>query len=220
MLAARREGQLAALAAEIEAAGGRATAVAMDVADKESTKRAFDHAEAVFGPVDSVIANAGTNVEGLALDIDPDAIDRILSVNVRGVFLTVREGARRMIAAGSAERGHGRIVIISSVTADVVSPGSAPYSASKAAALQMGRVLARDWARRGINVNMICPGHITTGMNTDWFGTEGGRKQINSWPRRRVMPTDSLDAMLLYVASDASAAVTGSSFTIDDGQSL
>lgn len=220
VLAARRAALLDELRREIESAGGHAIAVAMDVADEQSTKAAYDAAEAVFGPVDSVVANAGTNVEGLALDLDVAAFDAIYSVNVRGVFLTVREGARRMIAADSRERRHGRIVIISSVTATAVSPGTGPYSASKAAVLQLGRVLARDWANRGINVNIICPGYIETDINAGWFETEGGKKQIGKWPRRRLMSDNSLDAMLLYLASDASSEVTGSVFTIDDGQSL
>lgn len=220
VLAARREAMLQDLVREIEEGGGQALAVAMDVADERSTQAAYDAAEAAFGPVDSVIANAGTNIEGLALDLDVSALDSIFAVNVRGVFLTAREGARRMIANNSAERRHGRIVIISSITATAVSPGTGPYSASKAASLQMGRVLARDWANRGINVNMICPGYIETDINADWFQTDGGKRQLNKWPRRRLMGPDSLDAMLLYLASDASAPVTGSSFTIDDGQTL
>ncbi len=220
VLAARREALLHDLTREIEAAGGRAIAVTMDVADEASTQAAYDAAEAAFGPVDSVIANAGTNIEGLALDLDVSALDQILSVNVKGVFLTAREGARRMIKAGAPERRHGRIVLISSITANSISPGTGPYSASKAAVLQLGRVLARDWANRGINVNIICPGYIATDINAAWFSSEGGRKQVTKWPRRRIMDEDSLDAMMLYLASDASGPVTGSVFTIDDGQTL
>jgi NAD(P)-dependent dehydrogenase (short-subunit alcohol dehydrogenase family) len=86
--------------------------------------------------------------------------------------------------------------------------------------LQLGRVLARDWANRGINVNILCPGYIETDINADWFSSEGGKKQLAKWPRRRIMNEDSLNAMMLYLASDASGPVTGSTFTIDDGQSL
>jgi len=81
-------------------------------------------------------------------------------------------------------------------------------------------VLAREWVRKGINVNMICPGYIRTEINADWFDTEGGRKQIAGFNRRRLMDEGALDALILYLSSDASAAVTGSAFTIDDGQSL
>jgi NAD(P)-dependent dehydrogenase (short-subunit alcohol dehydrogenase family) len=84
----------------------------------------------------------------------------------------------------------------------------------------MGKVLAREWANRGINVNSVLPGYIVTGINRDWFETEGGAKQVARFPRRRVMDIDSLDPMLLYLCSDASKFVTGTGFTIDDGQSL
>lgn len=220
VLAARRVERLEMVQREIAETGGHAIAVEMDVADERSTVAAYDAAEAAFGPVDTVVANAGVNQEGSALELGVNAFDQLFAVNVRGVFLTVREGARRMIAAGSQESARGRIVIISSVTARHVSPGLAPYSASKAAVLQLGKVLARDWANKGINVNMICPGYILTDINGDWFATEGGRKHLRKFPRRRLMEADALDAMLLYLASDASAQVTGSVFTIDDGQTL
>ena len=142
-------------------------------------------AESACGTIDTIIANAGMNVKGPAVDIDIDALDKVMAVNVRGVFLTMREGAKRLIADGSRDRGHGRIVIVSSITAHSVSPGLSIYSASKAAVLQMGKVLARDWANKGINVNVLCPGYIETDLNADWFGSEYGEKQIAKWPRKR-----------------------------------
>jgi NAD(P)-dependent dehydrogenase (short-subunit alcohol dehydrogenase family) len=216
-LAARRVDQLDALAAEI---GPAALAVAMDVADEASVIAGYDTIEAAFGTVDTIVANAGMNVEAAAVDLAAVDFARIMAVNVTGVFLTVREGARRLIAAGARQRGHGRVVIVSSITANAVEPGLAAYSASKAAVQQMGRVLARDWARQGINVNSICPGYIRTELNSDWFDTESGQKQVARFPRKRLMDAGGLDAMLLYLCSDASAEVTGASFTLDDGQSL
>ena len=220
VLGARRADRLEALRADIIAAGGEAVAVSLDVADEASVIAAYDAADSAFGPVDTVIANAGMNLEGAIIDLPIEDFDAVMAVNLRGVFLTVREGARRLLAAGSRERGHGRMVITSSVTANHVSPGLSVYSASKAAVLQLGRVLARDWARQGINVNMICPGYIRTALNADWFDTEYGKKQIDRFPRKRLMAEEDLDAMLLYLASDASGAVTGTAFTIDDGQTL
>jgi len=220
VLGARREAQLADVVRAIEDAGGAALAVPMDVTDEASVKAAYDAAAARFGPVDTVIANAGMNIEGSALDVDADAVDAVMAVNVRGVFLTAREGARRMIAAGSPETGRGRIVIISSITATAIAPGLSLYAASKAASLQLGRTLARDWARSGINVNILCPGYIETDLNADWFHTEGGARQIAKWPRRRLMAEDSLDEVLLYLSSDQSKHVTGSVMTVDDGQML
>jgi NAD(P)-dependent dehydrogenase (short-subunit alcohol dehydrogenase family) len=220
VLAARRIELLERIVAEIETAGGSAAGVAMDVADKASTLAAYDAAEAAFGPVDSVIANAGMDAHTPFMELEPEEFDRIMAVNVKGVFLTVQEGARRMMANNAKERQHGRIVIISSIAAQAINPGIASYSASKAAVLQMGKVLAREWANRGINVNMVQPGYIVTGINQDWFVTDGGQKQVQRFPRRRVMDIDALDPMLLYLSSDASKFVTGVGFTIDDGQSL
>ncbi|MGK2909016.1 MAG: SDR family NAD(P)-dependent oxidoreductase [Sphingobium sp.] len=220
VLTARRTALLEGVRERIEAMGGKAIAVAMDAADEASTIAAYDAAEAAFGPVDSVIANAGITIDGLALDLEADAFDKVFAVNVRGVFLTAREGARRMLTAGSKERRHGRVVIISSVTSDIVVAGLSPYAASKAAVLQMGRVLAREWANRGVNVNILSPGYIETDINADWFATDGGKRQIAQWPRRRLMDASALDATLLFLASDASAYVTASNITIDDGQSL
>lgn len=220
VLGARRTDRLQTLVAEINAKGGQALAIEMDVADQASTAAAFDAAEAAFGPVDSVIANAGMSLETPFLEHGANEIDTILGVNLKGVALTVQEAARRMIAADSKTREHGRIVIISSITARAVEPGLALYSATKAAVLQMGKVLAREWANKGINVNSVLPGYIVTEINQRWFEMEGGQKQVQRFPRRRVMPIDSLDPMLLYLCADASRFVTGAAFTIDDGQSL
>jgi len=82
----------------------------------------------------------------------------------------------------------------------------------------MGRTLAREWATRGINVNMICPGYVQTEINADWFATEAGQKQIAGFPRKRLMREEDLDVMAVYLCSDASRAVTGSLFNVDDGQ--
>lgn len=219
-VAARRTDRLAELTAEIAGGGGQAVAIAMDVADEASVIAGFDAAEAALGPADTVYANAGMNLEGLALDLDIEAFDRMAAVNFRGVFLTAREGARRMIAAGSRASGRGRIVIVSSIGAHTVLPGLATYCATKAGVLMLGRSLAREWARQGINVNVVCPGFIETELNTDWFASEGGQRQVQGFPRRRLMVEADLDPMLLYLGSNAARAVTGSVFTLDDGQSL
>ena len=218
-LGARRKDRLGEVRAAIERNGGEAFCVEVDVADEASVIAAYDAIGHHWAPVDSVIANAGVAGEGRALDLTAEAFDEIMAVNVRGVFLTIREAARRMIAAGSAERQHGRIVIMSSMTAVSVVPGLSAYAASKAAVLQMGRTLARDWARQGISVNSICPGYVATDINADWFASDAGRRQIDKWPRRRLMTPSSLDAIALLLCSDASAQTTGAHFLIDDGQS-
>lgn len=220
VIGARRLALLDELRATIEEAGGEALAVAMDVTDEASVIAGYDAAAATFGAVDTVIANAGINLTGSSLGMDIDDFDRTVAVNVRGAFLTVREGARRMVAAGSASHGAGRIVLISSITAHQASVGIAPYCATKAAVVQLGRALAKDWAGKGINVNVLCPGYIATELNADIWDGPLGQKLLDGFSRRRVMPTEALDAMLLYLCSDASAFTTGSVFTVDDGQTL
>jgi NAD(P)-dependent dehydrogenase (short-subunit alcohol dehydrogenase family) len=219
-LAARRMDRLETLAREIAVAGGTAHPVAMDVTDEASVIAGYDAAEAALGPIDTVIANAGMNSEGLAVDVAAEEFDRVMAINVRGVFLTAREGARRMMAAGSRGSRRGRVVLIASIGAVKVLPGLTAYCASKAAVAMMGRSLAREWANRGINVNVVCPGYVETELNADWFATDGGKSQVAGFPRRRLMDAEDLDAMMLYLASDASRAVTGSVFTLDDGQTL
>ena len=104
VVAARRIDRLEGLAAEIAGAGGQAHAVSMDVTDEASIISGFDAAEKALGPVDTVFANAGMNNRALAAEITADAWDGVMAINVRGVFLTAREGAKRMMAAGSREQ--------------------------------------------------------------------------------------------------------------------
>jgi NAD(P)-dependent dehydrogenase (short-subunit alcohol dehydrogenase family) len=217
-LCARRVERLEQIAADITATGRQALAVALDVSQEASVKEAFDRAEAAFGTVDTVIANAGIEHSGSVFDISVDQFDQVFAVNVRGVFLTAREAARRMQEAGQAERG--RIVLVSSITGQSVAPGILPYSASKAAVSHMGRLFAREWARTGPNVNCISPGYIATDINHDWFATESGQKHIRTFPRRRLLDEDGLDGVVLYLLSDAAKNTTGANFTVDDGQTL
>jgi NAD(P)-dependent dehydrogenase (short-subunit alcohol dehydrogenase family) len=214
-LGARRADRLAALAAEI---GPQAAAVQMDVAREADIIAGFDAAEAAFGgPVDTVIANAGVDGAGMATTISEEEIEQTLAINLKGAILTAREGARRMMAHGVTQ---GRIVLIASITAFEPSPGLVAYAASKAGVVQAGRTLAREWARAGINVNTVSPGYIRTAINDAWFDTEGGQKQIAKFPKRRLMGEEGLDAMILFLCSDAGEFVTGANFVLDDGQTL
>lgn len=217
VIGARRVDRVEALAARL---GDKALPVAIDVTDEISIAAAFDAAEAHFGTVDTVIANAGVANGGRTVDVEPAKLRQTIDTNFTGVLLTAREGAHRMIAAGVRDSGRGRVVLVGSITAHVTGHGDSAYAASKAAVAHLGRNLAREWVRQGINVNVIQPGYIQTEIAGDWFESEGGVKQIAGWHRRRFMPIDVLDPQLLYFASDASAMVTGSVIDIDDGQSL
>lgn len=220
-LAARRIDRLEALEAEITERGGTAMSVALDVASEAQTLAAYDAIEAKFGTVNTVIANAGiSNEVSRVTDTSVDQADQLYAINTKGVFLTAREGAKRMMATGSRETENGRIVIISSITAFDVNSNLALYSGTKAGVSQMGKVMARDWARMGINVNMIAPGYIETEINSGMFDNDYGQHMLQGWPRRRVADADALDGSVLFLCSDQSRQVTGTVTTIDDGQSL
>lgn len=220
VLAARREALLSTLRDDLRANGAEAISVTMDVADEVSVEAGYDEAEAAFGRIDTVVANAGVNAPGSALGLDIGDFDRIVSVNLRGVFLTAREGARRMIKLRANPAPEGRVVIISSITAHHAPPGAAAYSATKAAVVQLGRVLAKEWAGKGVNVNILCPGYMLTDLTEAHWDEPKGRALLDQFPRRRLMNLEALDPLALYLASNASSQVTGSVFDVDDGQTL
>lgn len=220
VIGARRVERVAALADEINAGGGKALAVALDVTDEASIIAAFDAAEAAIGVPDVVVANAGIVVPGRAIDVPAEGIRSVVDTNFTGVYLTAREGARRMIKAGSKASEKGRVILIGSITSHMTGQGDASYAATKLAVQHLGRQLAQEWARLGISVNTIQPGYISTEIAGDWFDTEGGKAQINTWPRRRLTEITALDEPMVFFASDAARQVTGSHITVDDGQSL
>lgn len=219
-VAARRMSLLEDLCEEIEVAGGRAVAVTMDSTDEASTQAAYDVAENAFGTVDTVVANAGVSHAGSSLGLDIEDFDFTLDVNLRGVFLTAREGARRMVANNMSESGKGRVVLTGSVTGHNLYGSLLPYSTSKAAVEHMGRLLAKEWVNKGVNVNTIAPGYMVTEMTSDLVESGRGKGLIESFPRKRMMDVSALDALLLYLCSDESWPITGQVFTIDDGQTL
>ena len=220
VLGARRTDRTEELADKIKAGGGHALAVPLDVTDEASIIAAYDAAEAAFGTVDSIVANAGVAATGRATDVPADRLQALLDTNFKGVYLVAREGAKRLIASGSREKENGRIVIIGSITSRLAGEGDSAYAASKAGVTHLGRNLAREWVRMGVNVNTIHPGYIPTEIQGDWYETEGGAAQVAGFHRRRLQDIESLDPMMLYFSSDASRMVTGSDIIVDDGQSL
>jgi NAD(P)-dependent dehydrogenase (short-subunit alcohol dehydrogenase family) len=167
-----------------------------------------------------VIANAGIVSPGRSIDLPLADVANVVNTNFTGVYLTAREGARRMIAAGFKNHGRGRVVLIGSITAEMTGQGEAAYAATKAGVAHLGRQFAREWVRQGINVNVIQPGYIRTEIDGDWFDSEGGKSQIAAFHRKRLCPLEALEAPLLLLASDASLHITGSTLTVDDGQVL
>ena len=219
-LMARRTDRLDAVVAEIVAKGGTAKAFSLDVANAQSIGPVFDAAQAALGPISILVNNAGVGGEGAALSVSVEDYDAAFAVNTRGVFFAAREAARRMIDNGAAEKGVARIVNIASIAGSNALPGLPVYCATKAAVISLTKSLAKEWVRKLIAVNAICPGFIETEINADWFKTEGGQKQIKHFPRRRLMLDSDLDSVLMTLCGPGAHGMTGSIITIDDGQTL
>ena len=209
----RRVERLEALCAEIDEAGGQAVPYALDVTKLEQIEQVTEAAEKECGTIDVLVNNSGMNLEGFALDVTESDYDAIMATNVKGAFFMAQTVGKRMVA-----REAGGIINIASVGALSVLPGLSLYCMSKASVAMMTRSLAREWARAKVNVNAVCPGYIETELNSDWFNSDGGARQIKSWPRRRLMEIESLDGLMLFLASDASKYTTGSVMKVDDGQ--
>jgi NAD(P)-dependent dehydrogenase (short-subunit alcohol dehydrogenase family) len=220
VLGSRRTDRTADLAAAIADTGGSALSVPLDVTDEASVVAAYDAAEAQFGVVDAIVANAGVGTGGRATDVPLEALRQVVDTNLIGTYLVAREGARRLIAAGSAEKGNGRIVLIGSISADKTGMGDSLYAATKVGVAHLGRNLAREWIRLGINVNTVQPGFILSETNADWFASERGKANIAGFHRRRLLDPDALDDMVVNLLSDRSRQITGATFTIDDGEAL
>lgn len=212
----RRLERLDVLKGEIEAMGGKALPIELDVMDTDSIKACVETAEQGLGPVNILVNNAGMNVQAMAHEVTPEGYDTMFDTNVRGAFFMAQAVGNRMIE----RREGGRIINIASIGAFTQLPGLVLYTMTKAAVAMMTKSLAKEWARKQINVNAMCPGFIETELNSEWFHTEGGERQIKSWPRRRLGVESDLDGTLLLLASDHSRFITGSLFTADDGQSL
>lgn len=214
VIGARRKGKLDALATELKALGAQSVlAVDMDVGDDASITAAFAAIDADGGPVDVVVNNAGVGGDGAAIDMPPADFDATIATNLRGVWLTSTEAARRW---RTAKRG-GAIINIASILGERVMHYVVPYSATKAAVIQMTKGLALEWARYGIRVNAIAPGYILTDINSDYFATEAGQAMVKRVPMRRLGEAGELDGAYLLLATDASSWMTGAVIPVDGG---
>jgi NAD(P)-dependent dehydrogenase (short-subunit alcohol dehydrogenase family) len=212
-LTARRVDRLEALAKEINDAGGRAVALALDVTDADQLLAVVGKAEEALGPVDILINNAGIPDAQRAHKMSVELIDAVLDTNVRGPWILACEFARRRIAAEKP----GRIVnIASSAAYSYTGGGAALYSVSKAAMVRITETLAVEWSKFHIHVNAIAPGAFESEMMDGMLSRMGDISQ--HFPRKRIGNPAQLDSTLLYLVSPASDAVTGTCLRVDDGQ--
>jgi 3-oxoacyl-[acyl-carrier protein] reductase len=216
VLVARRSDRLAGVKARIEQAGGRAATVEADVRDRAAMAAAFEAAEKAFGTVTILVNNAGVAHAGRAVELAEEEWRRVLSTNLDAVFYCSQEAARRMLAAGKS----GAIVNIASVLGLGVNKGVVAYATAKAGVIQLTKALALELAFKGIRVNAIAPGWITTELNRDYLESERGKALTREIPVGRFGQERDLDGPLLLLVSDAGRFVTGATIVVDGGQSV
>ncbi|MFM8768200.1 MAG: SDR family oxidoreductase [Rubrivivax sp.] len=221
VLAGRRVERLKSLRAEIEAEGGDAHVVQLDVTDHDSIKAAVAHAETEMGTIDILINNSGVSTTQKLVDVKPEDYDFVMNTNTRGAFFVAQEVGKRMIARsrGTAPGTFtgGRIVNIASMAGIRVLGQIGVYCMSKAAVVHMTRAMALEWGRFGINVNAICPGYIDTEINHHHWQTEAGQKLMQMLPRKRVGQPQDLDAVLMMLCANESHFINGAVIQADDG---
>ncbi len=215
-LAARRTDRLQAVADEINAAGGSAAAVPLDVRDPASVMAAFDAAETALGPVGILVNNAGVTDPAFFTRMSEQQWRNVLDVNLDGVFRVGQEAARRMVKSGKG----GSIVNIASIVGLGAIKTLSAYAASKAAVLALTRNWALELARDNVRVNAIAPGYISTELNDEFWETDAGKRMIAHVPMRRLGRLDELDGPLLLLASRAGSFMTGSTIVVDGGHLL
>ncbi|GAB4399397.1 MAG: SDR family oxidoreductase [Rhodoferax sp.] len=224
VLAGRRIERLKDLRAQIDAQGGDAHVVGMDVTQLASIRAAVAHAETEVGSIDILINNSGVSTTQRIQDVDEADFDHVFNTNVRGAFFVAQEVGKRMLARaqGTAPGSYtgGRIVNVASMAGLRVLPKIGVYGMSKAALIHMTRAMALEWGRFGINVNALCPGYIDTEINHAHWQTESGQKLIQMLPRKRVGQPADLDALIVMLCADESHFVNGAVISADDGFGL
>jgi 3-oxoacyl-[acyl-carrier protein] reductase len=192
----------------IEEAGGKAVALHADVTNG-APDELFKQAESELGPVLALVNNAGVTADGLAIQLDDDAWERVIDTNLTAAFRLTRRAMRPMIKAR-----YGRIVNVASVVGPRANAGQANYAAAKAGLIGMTKTVAAEVARRGVTVNAVAPGFIETDMTKDI-----PEAVVEAIPARRVGTPEEVAAAVRFLASDDAAYVTGTTLFVDGGMS-
>ena len=205
-----------AAADSVRASGGDASSVACDVSRKADVERAVAATTQAFGRIDILVANAGIVHAAEFLDLEEADFDRVLAVNLKGVFLAGQAAARRMVAQG----GGGAIINMSSVNAVLAIPNQVPYVVSKGGINQLTKVMALALAPHGIRVNAIGPGTILTELAKKAVlgNREAERKIMSRTPLGRMGQPEEVAGVAVFLASDDASYLTGQSIYPDGGR--
>jgi NAD(P)-dependent dehydrogenase (short-subunit alcohol dehydrogenase family) len=215
-LAARRTDRLAEATGEITADGGVALPLTLDVTRTESVAAAIAAAEERLGPLTLLVNNAGVVVSKPLFEHTEADWDYVLDTNLKGAWLMAREFAHLLVE----EKRPGRIINISSILAARTIGRVPAYCAAKAGLSHLTQVLAMEFARYGILVNAIAPGYVETDFNRAFFETDAGKALIGRIPLKRIAQAPDLDGALLFLASPASAYITGAVIAVDGGHAV
>src|SRR6266513_1653992 len=194
---------------EIERDGGKAIAIQADAADADAVKAAVENTVATFGRLDVLVNNAGTAIPKTFEETTLEEMDRVLDINVRGVFIATQAALKHL-------KTGGRVIMIgSSLGERVLVPGLVPYSATKGAVKIFTQALSREVGSRGITVNNVQPGPIDTELNpatSEWAVPQKAATALD-----RFGHVDEVAALVAFVAGPESSYITGASLTVDGG---
>jgi 3-oxoacyl-[acyl-carrier protein] reductase len=205
-----KDGKAAAAVVEaIERAGGKAVAIQAEAANAEAVKSAVEKTAKTFGRLDVLVNNAGTAIPKAFEETTLEEMDRVIDINIRGVFVATQAALRHM-------KSGGRIITIGSCVGERnMTPGLTPYSATKGAVKMFTQGLAREVGSRGITVNNVQPGPIDTELNP--AAGEWAAPQLANTALGRYGHVDEVAALVAFVASPESSYITGANLTVDGG---